>query len=170
MEDPHLPFSVLSPLLRFYQYGIHGFCYEVVFTAIFDFFVHDAGWELKGHSSISTFFIYGAGCFVVEQLYVWLYYKHGVQWYWRKTIYVIILYICELSAGLLLRQLDACPWDYSHYPYNYEGLITLMYAPLWLLMVCVQEAVADKLLHARILKGHYKTDIIVTEKKTSKLE
>ena len=32
--------------------------------------------------------------------------------------------------GYLLNLFDACPWNYD-YPWNYMGLITLEYAPLW---------------------------------------
>ena len=152
---PNSSYSVLSPLLRFYLYGVQGFCYEVIFTAFFDFFVHDAGWELKGHSSISSFFIYGICGFMIEHLYVFLYYKHGIQWYWREPIYLIIVYCWEFSTGLLLRQFNACPWDYSHYPYNLMGLITLLYAPGWLFLGLVQDAVADYLLRMRVVKSPF---------------
>ncbi|KRX41855.1 Transmembrane -like protein [Trichinella murrelli] len=34
-------------------------------------------------------------------------------------------------TGLLLRQFDACPWDYGHYPGQFMGLVTVVYAPFW---------------------------------------
>ena len=143
-EFPRLP-----ALLRFYFYGIQGFCDEIVFTAFFDFF-HEKQWTLKGHSAISSFFIYGSCSFLVERLYVFLYYKHGVRWYWRLPLYLCICYTWEFCMGSILRLFDACPWDYSHYTYNFKGLITLEYAPGWLFLSWAQDVMADYLLRLRV--------------------
>ncbi|XP_077730222.1 transmembrane protein 229A-like [Canis aureus] len=40
-------------------------------------------------------------------------------------VYVTFLYAWELCRGLGLRSCGACSWDYSHYPLNFMGLITL---------------------------------------------
>ncbi len=65
---------------RFYVYGIQGFADEIVFTAFFDIFaLEERNWALHGTSSISSFFIYGALSFLMERIYLHLYYKHGVQ-------------------------------------------------------------------------------------------
>ena len=53
-------------------------------------------------------------------------------------LYVVIAFSWEFTTGLILRQFDACPWDYSHYPYNFMGLITLEYAPGWLFLAFLQ--------------------------------
>ena len=147
---------VMNPmpaLLRFYTYGIQGFCDEILFTSLLDFYVvHGCqDWRLRGHSSISTFFIYGTCSFLVERLYVWLYYKHNVRWYIRMPLYLCICYSWEFSTGIILRQFDACPWDYSHYPYNFMGLITLEYAPGWLFLSWVQDVLADYMLRIRVI-------------------
>ncbi len=75
---------------RYYLYGIQGFTDEIIFTALFDFFALDSGWTLRGHSALSTFFIYGTCSFMVERLYVFLYYKHGVQWQVFLSFYTLI--------------------------------------------------------------------------------
>ena len=72
---------LLFHFIRYYIYGVQGFTDEIIFTAVFDFFALGTGWTLRGHSAVSTFFIYGTCSFMVERLYVLLYYKHGIKWY-----------------------------------------------------------------------------------------
>lgn len=143
----------LKPLpfyIKFYVYAIQGFCDEIIFTAVIDFIV-TGDWALKGHSSLSTFFIYGIICFMVEKLYVILYYKYGVSWHYRVPLYVLIAYVWEFLTGLLLQQFNACPWDYSHYKYHVMGLITPYYAPGWVILAFLQDVLADYLLRLRVL-------------------
>lgn len=141
----------LPSVLRFYVYGLQGLLDEILFTAVFDVLFHTSGNpQLKGYTTLFTFFIYGSCSFFVERLYVFLYLKHGIKWYFRFPLYMVILYSWELFSGLVLRQFDACSWDYSHYPLNFMGLITLVYAPLWLVLCILQDFVADFLLSLRI--------------------
>lgn len=144
------PVPSLPALVRFYFYGIQGFCDEVIFTALYDFVLH-RDWSLKGQSAISSFFIYGSCSLLVERLYVLLYYRHGVKWYLRMPLYLLICYSWEFTMGFILRLFDACPWDYSHYAYNFKGLITLEYAPGWLFLCYMQDIFADYLLRVRVL-------------------
>ncbi|XP_052780348.1 transmembrane protein 229A-like isoform X2 [Mya arenaria] len=146
--------AVSRPLpawLRFYLYGMHGLLDEIVFTALFDFFFEPEGNAmLKGYSTLFSFLIYGSCSFVVERVYVYLYLRHGVQWYIRWPLYLCILYTWEFTFGLVLRQFDACSWDYSHYPLNVMGLITLVYAPAWLVLVVYQDVLAHFLLSLKV--------------------
>lgn len=41
--------------------------------------------------------------------------------------------------GVLLRLLEACPWDYSHFEYNLIGLVTLEYAVPWAMAALLAE-------------------------------
>ena len=124
---------------RFFFYGLHGLFDEIVFTAIFDAIFEPTGnRKLKGYSTIFSFFIYGGCSFFVEQLYRPLM-QRNIPLFGRVLIYVSILYIWELTSGLILRQFDACSWDYSHYNYNFLGLITLEYAPAWFLISIWQD-------------------------------
>ena len=147
---PHIDMRPLPALFRFYFYGIQGFCDEIVFTSLLHFY-QSGNWALKGDSAISSFFIYGTICFFVERLYVWLYYSYGFAWYLRMPLYMCILYSWEFTTGFILRQFNACPWDYSHYTYNFMGLITLEYAPGWLILCALQDIFAEFLLRLRIL-------------------
>lgn len=148
--------SPLPAVLRFYVYGIQGFCDEIIFTSILDFFTKEMNWQLKGHSAVSSFFIYGTICFLVERLYVFLYYKHGIKRHFRLPLYLVICYSWEFCTGLLLRQFNACPWDYSEYRYNFLGLVTLEYAPGWLFLSWLQDELADYLLRIRVCKQIHK--------------
>ena len=148
-KDRTAALNPLPLLLRFYFYGIQGFCDEIIFTSLFDFIQH-GDWKFNGHSALSTFFMYGSCSLCVERLYVWLYYKHGVHWGWRIPLYLLIAYTWEFSWGLVLRQFKACPWDYSHYKYNVMGLITLEYAPGWLVLCVMQDVFADFLLRIKV--------------------
>ncbi|KAL6477906.1 hypothetical protein MHYP_G00137410 [Metynnis hypsauchen] len=49
----------------------------------------------------------------------------------RCIIYTLWTYLWEFGTGLLLRQFNACPWDYSEFKYNFMGLITAEYAVPW---------------------------------------
>ncbi|CAH1785179.1 unnamed protein product [Owenia fusiformis] len=142
----------MSPLpgwVRFYFYGMHGFFDEIIFTSIFDHVASDGNnWSLKGHSSIYSFFIYGSCCFAVEYLYR-IFIKRGIPLLSRLFVYLIICYAWELCSGLILRQFNACPWDYSHYPLNFMGLITLEYAPGWLFLSLWQDVMFGYFLRLR---------------------
>ena len=145
--------------LRFYVHGIQGFCHEIIFTALYDFVV-TGDWQLKGQSALSSFLIYGSGGLLVERLYILMYLRHKLGRLYRLPLYVLIAFLWELMWGLALRQLNACPWDYSHYQYNFMGLITLEYAPGWLLLSFITDCVAEFLLRVRI-----GSEVVVNDKK-----
>jgi len=130
---------------------MHGLLDEIVFTALFDIIFEPSGnRQLKGYSTIFSFFIYGSCSFVVERLYDHLYLKRRVPQYFRIPIYVCVLYIWEFTCGLILRQFNACSWDYSHYRYNVMGLITFEYAPAWIIMCMWQDVLSNFLLSLSI--------------------
>lgn len=165
---PKPPNTISRPLpawLRFYLYGMHGLLDEIVFTALFDLVFEPQGnAQLKGYTTIFSFFIYGSCSFFVERVYVFLYLKHGIKWYFRLPLYLCILYTWEFMFGLILRQFDACSWDYSHYPYNLMGLITLVYAPGWLVLCVYQDILAHFLLSLRITTEVHDDDLVSMKK------
>ena len=141
-------FSPIPAWARFCFYGMHGLLDEIVFTALFDLAFH-GNRQLKGHSSIFSFFIFGSVCFAVEQLYHRKL-KNRVSRVLRIILYLGILYAWEFCTGFVLRQFDACSWDYSHYDYNIMGLITFEYAPGWLVLCAWQDVMADFLLRLHV--------------------
>ena len=121
--------EALSVLGRFYIYAIHGYATEVMFTAIWEFVVN-FNWKLPGVTSVWSFPIYGVSVLVVEQLYL-LMEPRGVPLVLRGLVYTLWTYGWEFSTGLILRQFDACPWDYTPFHGDFMGLVTLEYLPLW---------------------------------------
>lgn len=146
--------TVSRPLpvwLRFYLYGMHGLLDEIVFTAVFDLlFEPEGNWHLKGYTTLFSFLIYGSCSTFAETVYVRVFLKNGIRWHNRMLLYLCFIYTWEFVFGLILRQFDACSWDYSHYPLNLMGLVTLVYAPVWLVISAYQDMVFKFLLSLRI--------------------
>ncbi|XP_008152290.2 transmembrane protein 229A [Eptesicus fuscus] len=138
------PSKGLPDLLRFLFYGMHGFLDEIFFTFFFDV-LGQGDRATSGHTSLWSFFMYGSCSFVVEKLYFYLHYSRGWSTWQRVPIYVIFIYLWELSWGLGLRACGACSWDYSHYPLNFLGLITLMYLPGWIFLCVYQDLLSNAL-------------------------
>ena len=67
------------------------------------------------------------------------YCRRGYSLAYRLPVYVLTVYLWELSWGLLLRPFGLCSWDYSHYPLNLLGIITLVYAPGWIVLCLLQD-------------------------------
>ena len=125
--------SSLPLFSKLMLYGMSGFFIEVMFTATW-YFVDSAtyshGWKLHGCSSVWSFPIYGLSCLVVEKMFLSM--DGKVPLLLRGVVYLVWTYVWEFSTGLLLRQFNACPWDYEGYTYfNIMGLVTFDYAPLW---------------------------------------
>ncbi|XP_036761494.2 transmembrane protein 229A [Manis pentadactyla] len=138
------PAQGLPDLLRFLFFGMHGFLDEIFFTFFFNVLGRGEG-ATSGHTSLWSFFMYGSCSFVVEKLYFHLHYSRGWGTWKRVPIYVIFVYAWELSWGLGLRTCGACSWDYSHYPLNFMGLITLMYLPGWIFLSVYQDLLSNVL-------------------------
>lgn len=130
---------------RFLFFGMHGFLDEVLFTSVFNL-VEKRDRSLSGYSSLWSFLMYGSCSFVVEKLYLHLHFGRGWGTCRRLPIYVCFIYAWEFSWGLLLRQFGACSWDYSHYPHNFMGLITLLYLPGWVCLSLYQDVLSNVLL------------------------
>lgn len=124
-------FSLLinPPTCRLYFWGVHGVFAEVVFTALWEFIV-TGKLQLVGISSIWSFFVYGIGTIVAEHVYNY-FRSIRVPILARCAMYVLVTYAWELSCGLLLDCFGARNWDYTPFDYDFMGLITLEYAPVW---------------------------------------
>jgi uncharacterized membrane protein len=65
----------------------------------------------------------------------------------RGLVYLLGIWLVEFSVGWLLRKLTGkCPWDYSNFPGNIRGIITLEYAPVWFIFGLGFERVHDALV------------------------
>lgn len=129
--------SPLSPLARLYVYALHGCVCEVAFTAIWNwYYTHDQ--RLPGNTSLWSLLIYSLAMLFMESLSAWLQQRH-FHLLLRLTVYILFIYLWEFSCGVLLRLLEACPWDYSHFRYNLMGLVTLEYAIPWAVAALLAE-------------------------------
>ncbi len=135
----------LPGVLRFVFFGMHGFLDEVLFTSVFNLF-EKADRTLMGHTSLWSFLMYGSCSFVVEKLYLHLHLRRGWGILQRLPIYICFIYTWEFSWGFALRQYGACSWDYSHYPLNFMGLVTLLYLPGWVCLSLYQDVLSNVLL------------------------
>lgn len=145
------PSNGLPGYARFLFFGMHGFLDEVLFTSLFNL-VEKSDRTLSGHTSLWSFLMYGSCSFMVEKLYLHLHFSRGWGTWQRLPIYICLIYTWELTWGLVLRQFDACSWDYSHYPHNFMGLITLLYLPGWVCLSLYQDVLSNVLLRITCIK------------------
>ncbi|NWS94558.1 T229B protein, partial [Mionectes macconnelli] len=118
----------LTAFSRWYLYAIHGYFCEVMFTAAWEFVVN-FNWKFPGVTSVWALFIYGTSILIVEKMYLYL--KDKCNILVRCFIYTLWTYLWEFTTGFILRQFNACPWDYSQFDFDFMGLITLEYAIPW---------------------------------------
>ncbi|KAG8439844.1 hypothetical protein GDO86_005856 [Hymenochirus boettgeri] len=142
------PQRTLPVLLRFLFFGMHGFLDEVFFTAFFNALERPEG-AVTGHTSLWSFLIYGSCSLVVERLYLYLSLARGWASWQRLPVYIIFVYSWEFVWGLGLRCCNACSWDYSHYPLNFMGLVTLVYLPGWVFLSFYQDLLSKVLLRIK---------------------
>ncbi|XP_078589655.1 transmembrane protein 229B-like isoform X2 [Branchiostoma floridae x Branchiostoma japonicum] len=121
---------------RFYLYAVHGYVCEVMFTAAWEFAVN-LNWKFPGVTSVWSLLIYGMSILVIERMYLAL--KDRVVLPLRLLLYLMWTYLWEFCTGYILRQFNACPWDYTPFDYDLFGLITLEYAPCWLVGLFIVE-------------------------------
>ena len=65
----------------------------------------------------------------------------NVHWIFRGLIYTVWTYGWEFTSGIILRQFDACPWDYTPFSGDFMGVITLEYLPFWFIGSLVLEQI-----------------------------
>ncbi|XP_058052193.1 transmembrane protein 229B-like [Ahaetulla prasina] len=117
--------EVLSPLCRAYIYAIHGYFCEILFVVL----ILDEDWVFQGPLSACSLLVYGTCGMAMEGIYLQL--RGDCCLLTRCTLYTGCIYLWQLGTGYLLRCLGACPWDHSHFHYNFLGLIALEHCLLW---------------------------------------
>lgn len=132
-------------LIRFCIYGLLGWCAEVVWSALTEkAWGRQNDWRLVGHTYLWMFPIYGLLAPLGEPLHNVL---RPVHWLFRGLVYVIGVWAVEFAAGQLLRRITGkCPWDYSQFRWNIQGIISLEYAPIWFIFGLAFERVHDVLM------------------------
>jgi uncharacterized membrane protein len=119
--------------------GMVGCLMEFLFTGLKSLFIFKQR-DLKCHSSLWMFPIYGMACFIKPFKN---HYKN-LNILKRGLIYTILIFIGEFISGSILKKFDSCPWDYSDKKHNVKGLIRLDYAPCWFLAGLIFEQILKK--------------------------
>ena len=122
-------------MMRFLVYGAVGCLMEVAFTGLGS--LKSKNFSLVSKTSLWMFFIYGMVVFL-EPFFQLLAPRHFI---WRGLTYAAFIYLGEFATGLLLKQVNICPWDYSHSPFHLKGVVRLDYLPAWVLAGLVFEQV-----------------------------
>ena len=132
-------------LIRFCIYGLLGWCFEVVWTAVSEKVSGgQRDWQLTGHTYLWMFPIYGLLAPMGEPVHNFI---RPHIWPLRGLVYLIGIWSVEFATGWLLKKLTGkCPWGYSHLRGNIQGMIALEYAPVWFLFGLGFERVHDVLL------------------------
>lgn len=88
--------------------------------------------SLAGWTSVWMFFIGGLCGFSVGIIHE---YFPSLAIYKQCLLGTIVIYAIEFSAGLVFNIfLSLSLWDYSTWPLNILGQITLLYVPVWFLL------------------------------------
>ena len=126
---------------RFIIYGLLGLCAEVLWNGFNAMLAGDV--LLRGTTCIWMFPIYGLAVFL-EPVHYRI--KH-LPLVVRGGIYMVIIFAVELISGLLLRWvLGTCPWNYTSKSMSILGIITLEYAPVWMVLGIAFEKIHDFIL------------------------
>ncbi|MBN3302290.1 transmembrane protein 229B [Amia ocellicauda] len=147
------PLSIYS---RWYLYAIHGYFCEVMFTATWEFVVN-RNWKFPGVTSVWALLIYGTSILVMEKMYLLL--RRRCSIFLRCLLYTLWTYTWEFTTGWVLRQFNACPWDYTPFHFDFMGLVTLEYALPWF---CASFLVEKVIVH-NTLRLRYEGDSGVGE-------
>ena len=120
-------------LKEFIKCGLTGWSLEVFWTGLHSCIKHDR--TLKGTSSLLMFPIYGAA-FLIKPLSTLL---KNCNAFIRGCIYALGIFSAEYTSGIILKKLNACPWDYNSAKLNYKGVIRFDYLPLWFIVGLMYE-------------------------------
>ena len=121
----------LNAALRIWVYALHGVAVEIMYTAAWDLVVN-RNLKLHGISHGWAFPIYGLAIFGIEMCHKALRDKLNIPLAFRCVFYACVTLMWEFSTGFVLRQFNACPWDYAPwFHFHVLGLITFEYFPLW---------------------------------------
>ena len=137
--------SWLLMFIRFVIYGLLGWCFEVVWSAVTEKVRgQQRDWRLVGHTYLWMFPIYGLLAPLGEPVHNLL---RARIWLLRGVAYVICIWAVEYSSGWSIKKATGkCPWDYSQFRGNFQGIVTLEYAPVWFLFGLAFERVHDMLV------------------------
>ena len=119
----------MGRLGRAVTYGLLGWCIEIVFTALQDQKQGKGDAKLEGRSYLWMPPVYAAGGLACEAVGAAMGRR---PWWQRGLAYAVACFGIEYASGAAIRRAAGeCPWDYSEYKANVNGLIRLDYVPAW---------------------------------------
>ncbi len=125
--------------MRFFIYGLLGWCLEIFYTGMGSALRGDP--RLTAHTYLWMFPIYGLAV-LLEPL-------HNAirQWPWflRGALWTAVIFFIEYTTGGLIRAIvGQSPWDYTGTsPWEINGLIRLDMAPAWFITGLIFEQIHD---------------------------
>ncbi len=115
--------------VRVVLFAMLGLVMEVLFTASAALLLH-GDWNMRGHTSPWMMLDYGILGVAVSPMSAWLK-RRRIPLPARAAAYMLGIFLVELVSGEIFTALGLRIWDYSTYPLNFRGQITLVYAPFW---------------------------------------
>ena len=140
----------LGPWMRFFLYGLLGWCVECFFTSVVDLASGAGDLRLKGYSYLWMHPIWGAGILASERLCPLLR-RAGLGRFARVGVYTVLCFAVEYASGAALRAtIGYCPWDYTGATWSVSGLVRLDYAPFWALCGYLGEPLCSLMRRVRL--------------------
>ena len=109
----------------FFLCGFTGWCLEIIWTGLHSLFT--GHFTMMGKTSLLMFPVYGLAAVIRPAYHKLARFPVMI----RGVFYSCGIFLVEFLSGSFYRKLHICPWDYSHVPLQYKGVIRLDYAPLW---------------------------------------
>ena len=115
------------PYMDFFLCGFTGWCLEIFCTGMHSLLTGQ--FTMMGKTSLLMFPVYGLAALIRPAYDKFSHFPVMI----RGIFYTCGIFLVEFLSGSFFRKLHICPWDYSHVPFQYKGVIRLDYAPLWFL-------------------------------------
>lgn len=123
---------------NFFLCGSVGWCLEIIWTGCHAFLSGEP--TMMGKSSLLMFPIYGCAALIAPVYQKIAAFPIAV----RGLFYTAGIYFAEFTSGSILKYFHMCPWDYSHTPFHYKGIIRMDYLPVWFVTGLLFEKILTK--------------------------
>lgn len=108
----------------FFLCGFTGWCLEILWTGLHSLVT--GHFTMMGKTSLLMFPVYGLAALIRPA-----YYKLARFPVMVRGSFTAAGFFRGIFKRIFFQKLHICPWDYSHVPLQYKGVIRLDYAPLW---------------------------------------
>ena len=144
-------------LVNFFKCGAMGWCLEILFTSVDS--IAASNWKLMGQTSLIMFPIYGLGALLLpigQGVDAWLSGLPGFEGADARRmprfaltirhglLFMVLIFCAEYVTGSSLMHFGICPWDYSEFADNVNGVIRFHFAPLWFLTGLIFEHITQR--------------------------